>query len=90
MFMLILSIVQLFAALPKIWEMIKTIMDLIKILRTPEEKKAAKAELKGILVKYRGKKIDKKDKKTVAYEGENLHSELEKLKEKLKAKVQSV
>jgi membrane protein insertase Oxa1/YidC/SpoIIIJ len=60
-------------------------MELIKLLRTPEEKKEARAELKAILVKY--KKVNKKDKQQVSEQGKSLQSELDALKAKVQSKI---
>jgi midasin (ATPase involved in ribosome maturation) len=81
----ILTIIQIFMMLPQIWKSIKDIMELIKLLRTPEEKKEARAELKAILVKY--KKVNKKDKQQVSEQGKSLQSELDALKAKVQSKI---
>lgn len=85
MFGIILTIIQIFFMLPKIFETIKTIIDMIKLLRG-EEKKAAQAELKAILKKY--KDVNRKDKQQVAERGAVLQRELDELKAKLEKKIQ--
>ena len=82
---IILTVIQIFFMLPKIWSSIQDIIELIKLLKTPEEKAEAKAQLKTILNKY--KKVNRKDKKQVAAEGANLQTELDDLKGRLQAKV---
>lgn len=85
LFALILNIISLFTMLPKIWETIRTIIEIIKLLKSPEEKSLAKKELKAVLIKY--VKTNKNDKQQVAYQGKSLQVELDELKSKLEAKV---
>lgn len=83
--MLILNIVNIFSMLPEVFAFIRAIMDLIKLLKSADEKKAAKAQLKGILSKYKG--VDKKDKHRMNSSGATLKEELEAMHAELKAKV---
>ncbi len=83
--MLILNIVNIFSMLPEIFAFIRAIMDLIKLLKSAEEQKAARAQLKGILSKYKG--VDKKDRHRMAASGASLKDELAAMHEELKAKV---
>lgn len=84
LFSLIMVILQIFLKLPDIWKTIREIMDLIKTLRG-DEQKAAKAELKSVLMKYKG--VKKGDPQQVRQSGDSLKSELDALKAKLQAKV---
>ena len=83
LFSLIMVILQIFLKLPDIWKTIREIMDIIKMLRG-EEQKQAKAELKAVLMKYKG--VKKNDPQRVMESGYSLHAELEALKAKLKEK----
>lgn len=85
MWMLILQVVQLFFMLPKIWDTIKIIMEIIKLLKTKEEKAEAKKQLKAILSKYT--KVDRKNKQQVMERGQSLKEELEAFSVELKKKV---
>lgn len=84
LFSLIMVILQIFLKLPDIWKTIREIMDLIKTLRGDEQKQA-KAELKAVLMKYKG--VKKNDPQRVMESGASLMSDLDALKAKLKAKV---
>lgn len=71
---LILLILQIISAIPTIFKIIKEIMDLIHQLNGPE-KKAAEAQMRGILKKH----LKEKD-------CDSCHAELKAFKENLKGK----
>ncbi len=85
MWMLILQVISVFFFDPKVWETIKIIIEIIKILRTKEEKDEAKKQLKAILVKY--KKVDRKNKQQVMEKNQSLKEELEAFRVELQKKV---
>lgn len=87
LFMLIINIVNLFAMIPEIYRAIKTIMELIKMLKD-EQRTAAKEQLKTVLKKYIH--IDKKNKEQVKTSSSSLLEELKALEKDLKEKTESV
>lgn len=86
LFMLIINIVNLFAMIPEIYRAIKTIMELIKMLKD-EQRTAAKEQLKTVLKKYIH--IDKKNKEQVKTSSSSLLDELKALEKDLKEKTES-
>lgn len=86
LFMLIINIVNLFAMIPEIYRAIKTIMELIKMLKD-EQRTAAKEQLKTVLKKYMH--VDKKNKEQVKTSSSSLLDELKALEKDLKEKTES-
>lgn len=86
LFMLIINIVNLFAMIPEIYRAIKTIMELIKMLKD-EQRTAAKEQLKTVLKKYIH--VDKKNKEQVKTSSSSLLDELKALEKDLKEKTES-
>lgn len=87
MLSLILTIIQIFFMLPKIWETIKTIMELIKAIREASGRAAARKELKSILERYRH--VNRKDKEQVKMSGDKLKVELEQFADQLRDKIKN-